>query len=76
MPAGREVGPWLRGWVEDDEPQTIVVWRQYLPLRFPAHGGNVEAQAEAGGPGVLRGGGAADGGTPGDRNPARGRVAQ
>ena len=45
--AGRpEVGPWLRGWVEDDEPQTTVVWRQYLPLRFPAHGGNVEAQAE------------------------------
>ena len=45
--AGRpEVGPWLRGWVEDDEPQTTVAWRQYLPLRFPAHGGNVEAQAE------------------------------
>ncbi len=45
--AGRpEVGPWLRGWVEDEEPQTTVVWRQHLPLRFPAHGGNVEAQAE------------------------------
>ena len=45
--AGRpEVGPWLRGWVEDDEPQTTVVWRQYLPLRFPAHGGEAEAQAE------------------------------
>jgi len=24
------VAPWLRGWVED-EPQTTVVWRQYLP---------------------------------------------
>ena len=45
--AGRpEVGPWLRGWVEDDEPQTTVIWRQYLPLRFPAHGGETEAQAE------------------------------
>ena len=45
--AGRpEVGPWLRGWVEDDEPQTTVAWRQHLPLRFPAYGGNVEAQAE------------------------------
>lgn len=27
-----EVGPWLRGWVED-EPQTSVVWRTYLPTR-------------------------------------------
>ena len=25
-----EVAPWLRGWI-DDEPQTIVVWRKYLP---------------------------------------------
>ena len=28
-----EVQPWLRGWVED-EPQTTVVWRRCLPLRF------------------------------------------
>ena len=27
-----EVGPWLRGWV-DDKPQTVVVWRKYLPVR-------------------------------------------
>ena len=26
-----EVAPWLRGWVENDEPQTNVVWRRYLP---------------------------------------------
>src|SRR5579885_99126 len=26
------IEPWLRGWVED-EPQTSVVWRMYLPLR-------------------------------------------
>lgn len=28
-----EVGPWLRGWVED-APQTEVVWRRYLPVRI------------------------------------------
>lgn len=27
-----EVAPWLRGWVEED-PQTAVVWRKYLPVR-------------------------------------------
>lgn len=26
-----EVGPWLRGWV-DDKPQTAVVWRAHLPV--------------------------------------------
>ena len=26
-----EVAPWLRGWEEEDEPQTILVWRKYLP---------------------------------------------
>ena len=26
-----EVAPWLRGWVENDEPQTDVVWRMHLP---------------------------------------------
>jgi CRISPR-associated endonuclease/helicase Cas3 len=25
------VAPWLRGWV-DDEPQTTVIWRRYLPV--------------------------------------------
>ncbi|MYD95310.1 MAG: type I-U CRISPR-associated helicase/endonuclease Cas3 [Chloroflexi bacterium] len=35
--AGRpEVAPWLRGWVEDDEPRTAVIWRRYLPPRFRA----------------------------------------
>ncbi len=28
-----EVDPWLRGWVNDD-PQTTVVWRSYLPVRI------------------------------------------
>ncbi len=37
--AGRpEISPWLRGWIEDDEPQTAVVWRRFLPLRFRANG--------------------------------------
>ncbi len=26
------IGPWLRGWIED-EPQTKVVWRTHLPVR-------------------------------------------
>lgn len=26
-----EVAPWLRGWIDEDEPQTEVVWRRYLP---------------------------------------------
>lgn len=27
-----EVGPWLRGWIRDDEPQTTIIWRETLPL--------------------------------------------
>ena len=26
-----EVAPWLRGWEEDEDPQTAVVWRRHLP---------------------------------------------
>ena len=26
-----EVAPWLRGWEDEEEPQTDVVWRRYLP---------------------------------------------
>ena len=26
-----EVAPWLRGWEDDDEPQSSVVWRNHLP---------------------------------------------
>ncbi len=28
-----DIAPWLRGWVEEDQPQTTVVWRKYLPVR-------------------------------------------
>ena len=38
--AGRpEVAPWLRGWEDEDEPNTEVVWRTWLPYRRV--GGNV-----------------------------------
>jgi CRISPR-associated endonuclease/helicase Cas3 len=28
-----EIGPWLRGWIEEDPPQTEIVWRNHLPVR-------------------------------------------
>lgn len=28
-----DIQPWLRGWEEDQRPQTTVVWRKYLPMR-------------------------------------------
>ena len=37
------VTPWLRGWIEDDPPQTAIVWRTFLPVRS---GGNSAAQKE------------------------------
>ena len=40
-----EVGPWLRGWVED-EPQTEMVWRRYLPVRFENDATTAQQQAE------------------------------
>jgi CRISPR-associated endonuclease/helicase Cas3 len=27
-----EVAPWIRGWIEREEPQTTVVWREHLPI--------------------------------------------
>ena len=37
--AGRpEVDPWLRGWVENEQPQTAVLWRRYLPVRVDPEG--------------------------------------
>jgi CRISPR-associated endonuclease/helicase Cas3 len=27
------IPPWLRGWIEDDPPQTAVVWRTHVPAR-------------------------------------------
>ncbi len=28
-----DIQPWLRGWEEDQKPQTAVVWRKHLPVR-------------------------------------------
>jgi len=28
-----EVAPWLRGWEKDEEPNTDLVWRKYLPFK-------------------------------------------
>jgi CRISPR-associated endonuclease/helicase Cas3 len=39
-----EIGPWLRGWVED-EPQTTLIWRRFLPWR----GGEKPRKAEVDG---------------------------
>jgi CRISPR-associated endonuclease/helicase Cas3 len=44
-----EVGPWLRGWVEDT-PQAAVVWRKFLPVRVeggPASPKEIEEFFEA-----------------------------
>ena len=44
--AGRpEVAPWLRGW-EEEEAQTAIVWRRYLPLRFTYGATDAQAQPE------------------------------
>ena len=34
-----EVAPWLRGWEEDEDPQTAVVWRRHLP--YVQHGAEI-----------------------------------
>ena len=28
-----DIQPWLRGWEEDQQPQTTIIWRKYLPVR-------------------------------------------
>lgn len=27
-----DITPWLRGWIEEEAPQTTIVWREHLPL--------------------------------------------
>ncbi len=31
------IDPWIRGWIENDPPQTAMVWRTYLPVRSGPH---------------------------------------
>jgi CRISPR-associated endonuclease/helicase Cas3 len=40
-----EIDPWLRGWIEDDPPQTSVVWRTHLPVRAAARVTRKEIEA-------------------------------
>ena len=40
-----EIGPWLRGWEEEDRPQTAVLWRRYLPVRFEGAGTGARPRA-------------------------------
>lgn len=35
-PGRPKIQPWLRGWIEEDEPQTELIWRRYLPWRAGA----------------------------------------
>lgn len=45
-----EVDSWLRGWVQEDPPQTAVVWRNHLPVRTggrPVSEREIEAFFEA-----------------------------
>ncbi|MPZ35513.1 MAG: type I-U CRISPR-associated helicase/endonuclease Cas3 [Rhodospirillales bacterium] len=48
-PGRPDIEPWLRGWIEEDEPQTSVVWRSYLPVREgdPPSQGEVDGFFEA-----------------------------
>ncbi len=41
-PGRPDIEPWLRGWIEEDEPQTSIAWRTWLPVRK----GEPPAQAE------------------------------
>lgn len=48
-----EVDPWLRGWIEEDEPQLTLVFREYLPLldgKDPFPDKTLQAFLEAAGP--------------------------
>jgi CRISPR-associated endonuclease/helicase Cas3 len=31
-PGRPEIAPWLRGWIDEEEPQTTLVWRRHLPV--------------------------------------------
>ena len=45
-----DIQPWLRGWEEDQQPQTTVIWRKYLPVRrdgTEATGKDTEKDIEA-----------------------------
>ena len=41
-----EVQPWLRGWIDDDPPQTTLVWRKFLPVRVQGGGASKREVAD------------------------------
>jgi CRISPR-associated endonuclease/helicase Cas3 len=41
-----DIEPWLRGWIENDPPQTEIVWRAYLPVRAGWEGKKPGARQE------------------------------
>ncbi len=45
-PGRPAIQPWLRGWIENDPPQTAVVWRTHLPVR-PVGAGPSKKEIEA-----------------------------
>ena len=52
-PGRPAIDPWLRGWVENDPPQTAVIWRSHLPIRSaetPSTEKEIEAFFEAAAP--------------------------
>jgi len=44
-PGRPAITPWLRGWIDDDPPQTKIVWRKYLPVRVGAAPKDSEIEA-------------------------------
>ena len=40
-----EVAPWIRGWEENDPPQTELLWRRHLPIRDGEGRGSTEIQS-------------------------------
>jgi len=44
-PGRPEIDAWLRGWIEDDPPQTQIVWRTHLPVREGSPGTKREVEA-------------------------------
>lgn len=41
-----QIDPWLRGWIENDPPQTAVVWRTHLPVRTRGSAAQKEVEKE------------------------------
>ena len=47
-----DIQPWLRGWEENQQPQTTVVWRKHMPVREGASKKEISAFFEAAPPHV------------------------